>query len=765
MRALPQQPETPDWLHRAMVAGAIIAFVLLGALALSFDTLVLARDTVQIQVGDVAPRDISAPRSLVYNSDVLTEQARTDAIASVEPVYDPAPDVTRGQIQLASTITDYVGQVRQDTFAEPPRKITDMGYIEALTITEEIWSDVIALNDLRWEQIETDINSLVEETMRTDIRPDNIDTVRSNLVNSVATRYSDRESDVIVAITEDLIQPNTFFNQEQTSERQNEAAQNVTIQERRFEEGQLIVRSGNIVTALDVEALRQFGFLQQDELRFQAIFGSIVAMILVVVIMGVYFDYFYPAVLHNTRMLTLMGVLFLIFLMSVHLFAGQPYLFPVAALAILIINLVGAQTAIMVSSLLAILLGITQPPEQALQLAAFTFIGSVVAVLAMRRLEKLNGYFIAGAFIGLVNILVIVTFALTSDQTPSLVDTISNSFFGFINGFLAAVVALVALYFVTNALNLTTSLKLIELMDSKNPLLQRLLREAPGTYQHSLQVGNLSELAAEAIGANATLVRVAAMYHDIGKILNPFYFVENTAEGMNPHQDLDDPFQSAKVIIGHVIEGERIARRAKLPPKIRDFIMEHHGTTQVSYFYNQALERAEISGREVNIDNFTYPGPTPRTRETAIMMLADGVESATRAVRPSNKKEIEGVVNQIFEARLGDGQLDDSGLTLNDLKTIRQIFLETLQAMYHPRIAYKQSRSKRTTTQLTSGIVKNLEAAEPDVKVRKDGETIPEISVADPRESQSYPALKVEPDEEEKPSEDDSEDDSEKSDG
>ncbi|MBZ0304643.1 MAG: HDIG domain-containing protein, partial [Anaerolineae bacterium] len=267
------------------------------------------------------------------------------------------------------------------------------------------------------------------------------------------------------------------------------------------------------------------------------------------------------------------------------------------------------------------------------------------------------------------------------------------------------------LYFITAAMNLTTNLKLIELMDSKHALLQRLLREAPGTYQHSLQVANLSEIAAEAIGANAQLVRVAAMYHDIGKILNPYYFTENTTGSINPHDDLNDPLQSAKVIIGHVIEGERLARRHKLPARIRDFILEHHGTTQVLHFYHQAVEKAGDESK-VNIEEFTYPGPAPRARETAILMLADGCESATRSVGPSSKTEIEGIVNHIFELRLSEGQLNDSGLTLNDLKTVRNIFIQTLQAMYHPRIAYKirKTTANGETPQLASGIVKHLES-------------------------------------------------------
>jgi putative nucleotidyltransferase with HDIG domain len=219
-------------------------------------------------------------------------------------------------------------------------------------------------------------------------------------------------------------------------------------------------------------------------------------------------------------------------------------------------------------------------------------------------------------------------------------------------------------------------------------LLQRLLREAPGTYQHSLQVANLAELGAQQVDANAALLRVTAMYHDVGKILNPHFFVENQVDGVNPHDMLDDPYQSARIIIGHVMEGDRLARRYRLPTRIRDFIMEHHGTTQVVYFYHEALKQAEQTGEEVDIADFTYPGPRPLSRETAILMLADGCESSVRARRPQSKQDVEETVNYIFDTRLREGQLDESGLTLSDLRILRETFLTALQGVFHPRISY-----------------------------------------------------------------------------
>jgi putative nucleotidyltransferase with HDIG domain len=238
--------------------------------------------------------------------------------------------------------------------------------------------------------------------------------------------------------------------------------------------------------------------------------------------------------------------------------------------------------------------------------------------------------------------------------------------------------------------NLPTGLRLVELSQPNQLLLQRLLREAPGTYQHSLQVANLCEQAASAVGANAELVRVAALYHDIGKMLNPHFFVENQADGVNPHDELNDPYRSTDIILSHITEGDKLARQNRLPGRIRDFILEHHGTTRVEYFYRRALAEAAES-EEVDPTDFTYPGPIPQSRETAIMMLADSCEGTVRARRPANRQEIQDIVQGIIDTRTRDGQLDESGLTANDLKTVRGVFVDMLQAVFHPRINYPSS--------------------------------------------------------------------------
>ncbi|MEO0565772.1 MAG: HDIG domain-containing metalloprotein, partial [Chloroflexota bacterium] len=336
---------------------------------------------------------------------------------------------------------------------------------------------------------------------------------------------------------------------------------------------------------------------------------------------------------------------------------------------------------------------------QRLEIATLIVVSSLIGILSLRRAERLNSYFFAGLMIGLANTMVVVMFNF--DVAPITLQEVDNPLlrlisYAAISGLISAGAAMALMYLVTVLFNLPTGLRLVELSQPNTQLMQRLLRDAPGTYQHSLQVANLAEQAASAIGANADLVRVSALYHDVGKSLNAPFFVENQADGVNPHDEMGDPYRSAAIIISHVTEGDKLARQNRLPQRVRDFIMEHHGTTRVEYFYRQAVSNAD-NPDEINPGDFTYPGPAPQSKETAIMMLADSCESTVRARRPSSKQEIQDIVQGIIDARNRDGQLDESGLTSNDIKTIRSVFVDMLQAVFHPRINYPSGLAPQAT--------------------------------------------------------------------
>jgi putative nucleotidyltransferase with HDIG domain len=238
-------------------------------------------------------------------------------------------------------------------------------------------------------------------------------------------------------------------------------------------------------------------------------------------------------------------------------------------------------------------------------------------------------------------------------------------------------------------------MRLIELSRPDHPLLQRLLREAPGTYHHSLMVANLAEQAAERIGADALLIRVGAYYHDVGKTARPYFFTENQFEGVNPHDHLD-PHTSAEVIIDHVTYGLELARRYRLPRRVRAFIPEHHGTNRASFLYDKALQLVG-DGALIDENDFRYSGSKPQSKETALVMLADGCEAAVRSMRPTSAEELAEVVNRIIDQRVADGQLNECDLTLRDLEITRETFISALKGAFHPRIRYPQLEKVAST--------------------------------------------------------------------
>ena len=255
-------------------------------------------------------------------------------------------------------------------------------------------------------------------------------------------------------------------------------------------------------------------------------------------------------------------------------------------------------------------------------------------------------------------------------------------------GALAGLLAFGSLFVLGQIFGITTSLELIDLARPTHPLLQKLLLDAPGTYHHSLIVSQLAEQAAQRIGADALLVRVAAYYHDVGKTSDPQSFVENQLDGINIHDTLE-PKTSATMVMDHVARGVALAKKYRLPGRLRDFIPQHHGTTLAAYFHRKAIK----ADSAVSIDekDFRYEGPKPQSREAAILMLADGVEATTRAERPTSPEQIRTIVDRIVNERIRDGQLDECDLTLHDVDQIRQAFFGVLQGLFHPRVKYPEA--------------------------------------------------------------------------
>ncbi len=318
---------------------------------------------------------------------------------------------------------------------------------------------------------------------------------------------------------------------------------------------------------------------------------------------------------------------------------------------------------------------------ESLELGILFFISAIISTIFLVNVRRRSQIIRAGFVVGLFQVLIWLFI-----QDFKIIDNINSYAILFINGVVCGIAVVGLLPVFEYIFGRVTNISLLELSDFNSPVLKKLMLEAPGTYHHSLIVGNLSEAACEAVGANALLARIGAYYHDIGKIEKAEYFSENQQLGVSKLEDLA-PSMSKLVIINHVKEGEALAKRYRLNPKITDFILQHHGTSLVYYFYRRALENREAD-QEVSKEGFRYPGPKPKSKETAIVLLADSVEAATRALKDPTINRIEQEVHQIINDKFIDGQLDECELTLKDLEKIARIFIRLLTSIYHVRVTY-----------------------------------------------------------------------------
>jgi len=383
-------------------------------------------------------------------------------------------------------------------------------------------------------------------------------------------------------------------------------------------------------------------------------------------------------------------LLLLVLIMLLALIFAKPigvlsiYLIPIATGAMLLALLLEARLALITNAILSILIAIMAGND--FMLLVMGLAGGTAGVLTMVNTRQRGKIFFSGLVVGVSNVAIIISFGLIGNHQT--LHVLQDAGMGMLGGILCAVLAIGTLPFWEYSFSILTSVKLIELSNPSHPLLKRLLMESPGTYHHSIVVGNLAEAAVNAIGGDGLLVRVGAFYHDIGKVKRPYFFKENQFMGENPHDKLA-PSLSALIITGHVKDGVETAEQNKLPEEIIAFIKEHHGTTLAAYFFHKAKKEY---GDPKMIDEmmYRYPGPVPQSRETAVLMLADSAEAAVRSLESPNRDKIEQTVKKIIQTKLDDGQLEDSQLTLTELKEIRQVFTQMLAGIMHERIKYPE---------------------------------------------------------------------------
>lgn len=725
VRALFAQPDDPPRRHSP--AAPILAGLLLALLHLVlFPPVPGVEVDVLPEAGGIPDEDVRAP--FAFSADLLSQDVEMLRLQKVlqEPPVLKRLGAARERVSVSrlDVLADALGQVRQmvDLTPEERRRhlIVQFPYLDTGEIDHALaapdYEALIAAMRTAVEEVTTSgvadmlppgqyTRVLVVDDQTEVLRDFGTITAQGRLLEVLteALRRAGLElGDAwwVALLAQRFITPNLIYDAAETRTRQELARQTVeTVRE--FSKGQKIVGRGERVTeqqALFLSALRD---RLRDDLtstagtgeHFMAVVARFLAVLLVLAVLGWLAWVYFPQVLLNWRSLVAL-VVFVALGLGAASFALQrpglgPFAVPIALVAllstVLFKDIVGYATTSLVVLLLAVL-----PDSDPLDLMALLLLG-VSTVVAVRRIQKRSQFYQIIAFLTAFSFVLLLVVRSVVGEAVGVAG--SELMVALLTPAISVAIALFLLPLVEPLVGISSDLTLLELSDLNHPLLKRMALEAPGTYHHSQVVGQLAEQAARAIGTNALQVRVGALFHDIGKMLKPEYYVENQHSGVggNKHDELS-PSMSALIIASHVREGIELARRWRLPREVIDFIPQHHGTQVMEFFYHKALE-AE-SNETVKVDDFRYPGPKPQRRETAVLMLADAVEAATRSLAKPTPSRIKEITKQICDKRMLSGELDHSRLTLSDLARIRNAFIPLLTGIHHARIAYPGQKDR-----------------------------------------------------------------------
>lgn len=684
---------------------AAVTYLLLLVICL----MAISPEQYDLSVGDVAPKTITASKDIV--DEITTERRRQNAANAVSPVYykdDSISDTVLADMDAIFTELRAVrelGEQIRGTWGEDGA-FTDEDYAQAtgllttLTLNNYQLRTLMNTDETDFESLYQSLLSATRTTLVSTIAEGQINDAINNIQQIVSyNTRTDLWYNVAIPTLRACLQPNMLIDQEATEENRQKARD--AVEPTVYKQDQNIVVKGDRVTAEQIAVLESLGLLRGNSFDLWLYVGT--AAMLALIVAALYlFVYMYVPQLFSAGASALVMLIASVLTITLSLLVGtyvSVNAMPVVLAAMLVVNLVGTRAAFVVNlgvSLIVSFLtvkGTGLMTSQVLSVLMMTVLGGVASIFLLRRNAARVFVLVSGFIVGLLNFGVLLCVgALTSSDVSNVFYDAAQAIFG---AFVSAILCVGLQPMLEAAFNLVTPAKLIELSNPNQPLLRRMMIETPGTYHHSMIVANLGEAAAEAVGANALLVRVGAYYHDIGKLVRPLYFKENQM-GENPH-DKTDPRVSAAILTEHTRDGVELAKKHHLPEPIIDMIRQHHGDTPAMYFYAKTVKL--VGEENVDIRDFRYDGPKPQTSEAAILMLSDTVEAAVRSLSDPTREKISEMIRKLVRGKMEDGQLDECTLTFRDIGRICKAFETVLQGVFHERIEYPNVNLKRAQRQ------------------------------------------------------------------
>lgn len=645
---------------------------------------------VELKAGEVSSIDVKATKEVV--DEAATEELRAEQIAGVAEVYDSNPrvlDEITGLFEKLLAEIENLGEtedISTQKIVEEIRPFVTDDVSDTDIIGVVAASPTIVRNCIRRAQ------AVVEDILTKGLKSENLAKAKEEAISKIVIddAIPEQIARVISGFINKNLDANLILNKEETDKKIRQVL--ASVESVKIRRDEFIVRKGETVTENHIIILEKLG-LMGTRVRFTQVSGAFLISLIFCSFTAVYI------VSYCSDMLTPKNTALLAFVVMLSMFALRVlaevsgFLAPVSFGVMLSATLIDRRFGAFFATGLALAVGVMTGFE--VKYIALALTSGITSALAVKKVWNRSQLFLAGLVVAGVAGVTYACLGLTGAMAMDGVFIWREIFFVLANGPLSSVLAVGSLPIFESVFGILTPIKLIELSNPDHPLLHKLLIEAPGTYHHSVMVGNLAEAAAWAIGADSLLSRVGAYYHDIGKIKRPYLFSENQVFDMgNPHDKMS-PSLSATAIMSHVKDGVELAEKHKVPEVIINFIKEHHGTTLALYFYVKASEDAAAKdNRPPEEWSFRYEGPRPGTKETAIVMLADSIEAATRSLSKPTPARIESVVRKIIHDRLYDNQLDRSDLTLKELDTIAETFIQVLAGLFHTRIQYPKAKSE-----------------------------------------------------------------------
>lgn len=666
---------------RKIVIGVIFCLIML--LILTVNILPM---TAEFEEGEPSPAEVSSPRDITILDEESTETRRQLALANMDPVYSE----NISALEITQSSINGVFSELQETW--PPADKNELDNIlneYGVILTEEEKDYLFNLSETELLDYQQQSEETLGNLYLGPVQEDDLEAAETRLTAYLEEQeYSELAIGLLGSIIKANLTPNLVLDEEATQARQEEVLAGVEPVYTSFSRGEVIVEEGEIISHNQFNALEELD-ISASEVGWFQITGTVIYFIILTMVMVYYFKNHLSSIWKKNNKLYLLEFLTIIVFMIAWIltlfdFAYIYYLVPVGMLSVLVTILLSTAPAVIVTVYVSLLLPLLFGNN--FNLAVVAFISGMVGCYSVTEIDQRSDLVKAGFNISGVLIFAVIMLSFIR-PAHTMFDLVIIAGIGALNGLLVAILANGLLPYLENMFNLTSAVKLLELSNPNQPLLKRLLVEAPGTYHHSMVVGNLAETAADKIGADALLTRVGAYYHDIGKLKRPYFFSDNQFGGNNPHDDIN-PNLSSLIIKAHVKDGVKMAENHDLPEAVINLIEQHQGTNLISYFYQEAIHNDDHSVAEES--DFRYEGPKPQSREAAILMLADIVEAAIRSKNfdKTNPNRIENVVRGLIREKLLENQLDQSDLTLKELNTIAESFSTILTGIYHQRVEY-----------------------------------------------------------------------------